>query len=86
MKTLPHTEWWLVEITEPHGNIRLADGPHDDRAGVDEAAYLHRALGLQRGRRYAAAEVRLTEATPKPSKGTNHEAVETIRNVMETRE
>lgn len=80
MKHLPGTEWWLVTLTEPHGIIELTDGPHDDRSGVEQAAYLMRGLGLQRGARYAAAEVRMTEVKPK-SHGANEEAIRTVRAV-----
>jgi hypothetical protein len=76
-------QWWLAEI-KVHGNPTLVDGPHDDEAGAHQAAYLIAALGMQRGRRFAVARVELTEPVPDAT-GANHEAIDTMRPLIERR-
>ena len=75
------TQWWLATVSDSHGITTLTDGPHDSREGVEQAAYLMRALGLQHGDKYAAAEVRLTEVTPK-AHDVNNDAVNACREML----
>lgn len=53
-------QFWLVKLDQ-HGNPFLNDGPHSERAGVEKALYLVTALGLNRGAKYACAEITLTD-------------------------
>lgn len=76
---IPETQWWLAELDQ-HGNPKLCDGAHSDRQGAEHALYLIQRLGLARDRRFAVAEVRLTEATPDP-RGANEEALATLNAV-----
>ena len=70
-------QWWLAELDQ-HGNPKLIDGSHSDRAGADQAAYIIGALGLGgTNRRFAVARVELSEVLPN-SAGVNHEAVATM--------
>lgn len=72
-------QWWLAELDQ-HGNPKLTDGPHDDRGGVEQAAYLLWRLGLVRGRRFACARVELGDVEAK-SHGTNEEALATLNSI-----
>lgn len=72
-------QWWLAALDQ-YGNARLCDGPHDDRAGVEQALYLLQRLGLAKAPKYAAAEVMLTEIVPQPH-GANEEALSTLNRI-----
>lgn len=73
-------QWWLAE-TDRNGNAaNLADGPHSDREGVEQAAYLIKRLGLTRGRTFAAARVELSEVTP-TAHGANEDALSTLNSI-----
>lgn len=75
-----NVQWWLAE-TDRNGNAaNLADGPHSDREGVEQAAYLIKRLGLTRGRTFAAARVELSEVTP-TAHGANEDALSTLNSV-----
>ena len=78
---LPETQWWLATIHDGNGITTLTDGPHDSIEGVEQAAYLMRALGLQHGDRYAVAEVRLSEVTPK-AHDVNHDALAACKEML----
>lgn len=68
----PDVQWWLAELDQ-HGNPRLCDGAHSDRAGVEKAMYLYRRLGLDRcGQQYAAVRVEIW-----PAEAKAHEVNET---------
>lgn len=73
------TQWWLAEL-DLHGNPKLADGAHTDRAGAEEALTLLRRLGLAKARRFAIAEVRLTEPTGEHAP-VNEEAIATLNTI-----
>ncbi len=80
MLALPNTQWWLASLDQ-YGNAKLCDGPHADRAGVEEAMYLFRSLGLERSvGGYAAAEVRLTAVEP-IAHGANTDAITTLNAI-----
>jgi len=50
-------DYWLAEVG-PYGYATaLIDGPHCDRSGVEQALYLIRSLGLERGRSFCCARV-----------------------------
>jgi hypothetical protein len=63
-------QFWLAELDQ-YGNPSLCDGSHNDREGVEQAAYLLNRLGLAKQRRFACAEVILT-----PVAATPHDADE----------
>jgi hypothetical protein len=72
-------QWWLAEL-DRYGNARLADGPHGDRSGAEKAMTLFNQLGFADGRRFAIAEVRLSEPTGLHSP-VNSEAVGTLNSI-----
>ena len=74
------TQWWLATVSDSHGITTLTDGPHDSIEGVEQAAYLMRALGLQRGDKYMAARVELSDVQAKAHK-VNHQAVAACREM-----
>ncbi len=76
---LIEVQWWLAEIDQ-HGNPKLTDGAHQDRAGVEQAAYLIGRLGLTRDRKFACAEVTLTPVEAK-SHGANEDALSTLNSI-----
>lgn len=75
-------QWWLAELDQ-HGNPKLSDGAHSERAGADRAMYLIKNLGLDnKGKRWAVARVELSE--PRPSAdGVNHDAVSACRAMVD---
>ncbi|RQS39742.1 hypothetical protein DIE01_16120 [Burkholderia sp. Bp8990] len=75
-------QWWLAELDQ-HGNPKLSDGAHSERAGADKAMYLIQNLGLNKnGKRWAVARVELSE--PQPSaKGVNMDAVASCRAMVD---
>ena len=70
---LPDVQWWLAELDQ-YGNAKLCDGPHDARSAVERALYLRQRLGMAKMKRFAAAEVMLTEVVAAPH-GANEEAL-----------
>jgi len=62
------------------GNPKLSDGSHDDRKGVEQAAYLLNRLGLDKKRRFACAEVILTPVTA-AAHGANEETLTTLNTI-----
>ena len=73
------TQWWLAEL-DVYGNPKLADGAHDKRDGAEEALTLIQRLGLAKERRFAIAEVRLTEPTGEHGP-VNEEAIATLNAI-----
>lgn len=73
------TQWWLAELNM-YGNGKLADGPHTARIGAEQALYLLRRMGMAGDRKFAIAEVRLTEPTGEHGP-VNEEAVETLNAI-----
>ena len=73
------TQWWLAEL-DMHGNPRLTDGAHGQRAGAEEALTLIQRMGLANERRFAIAEVRLTEPTGEHGP-LNDEAIATLNAI-----
>ena len=74
-------QWWLAELDQ-YGNPTLIDGAHGQRAGADQAFYLHSALGLAGSGKYAVARVELSEPVADGS-NVNHDAVSTLRMAMQ---
>ncbi|KGB99554.1 hypothetical protein [Burkholderia cepacia] len=76
-----NVQWWLAELDQ-HGNPKLSDGAHSERAGADKAMYLIKNLGLDtKGKRWAVARVELFD--PRPSSGgANMEAGATCRAMV----
>ncbi|BCH33170.1 hypothetical protein MesoLjLc_51000 [Mesorhizobium sp. L-8-10] len=77
--TLRSPQFWLAELDQ-YGNPKLVDGSHETREGVEQAAYLFSRLGLGNDKRYACAEVHLTEVTAK-AHGANEEALNTLNSI-----
>lgn len=77
------TQFWLAEL-DKHGNPKLVDGAHSDRAGAEEALTLFTSmscLGLStEGRRYAIAEVNLSEPTGE-HKPANQDAIDILNSI-----
>lgn len=67
------SQFWLGE-QDQYGTARHVDGPHNDRAGVEKAAYLFDALGLTKARKLVCMEVIVTEVKPSAD-GVNMEAL-----------
>jgi hypothetical protein len=77
-------QWWLAELDQ-HGNPKLSDGAHSERAGADKAMYLIKNLGLDnKGKRWAVARVELSEPQPSAD-GVNHDAVSACRAMVDAR-
>lgn len=57
-------QFWLAEL-DRYGNPTLIDGAHSERSGAEEALTLRKRLPMIsiEGRRFAIAEVHLTEPT-----------------------
>lgn len=73
------TQWWLAEL-DMYGNPSLTDGAHGDRAGAEEALTIFKRLGLSGERRFAIAEVRLSEPTGEHGP-VNEEAIATLNSI-----
>lgn len=58
-------DWWLAEVSQYGYASKLTDGPHSNRAGVEQAAYLIRGLGLQGDRKFCCVRVEQTDVEPK---------------------
>lgn len=76
---MSQTHWWLGEIG-PYGYSKPIDGPHENRAGVEEAAYLLARLGLQRERKFSCLEITETPVEAKPHEA-NEEAISTLNQI-----
>ena len=79
MSDLRSPQFWLAELDQ-YGNPTLCDGSHDDRAGVEQAAYLFNRLGLAKQRRFACAEVILTPVAA-TAHGANEDALTTLNSI-----
>ena len=73
------TQWWLAELDQ-YGNPRLEDGAHTDRSGAEKALSIRNRLGLSRDRKFAIAEVRLSEPTGAHDQ-LNEEAIATLNAI-----
>jgi hypothetical protein len=79
---IERVDWWLAEVS-PHGYAgKLCDGPHDDRAGVEQALHLIRGLGLERGRKFCCVRMEQTSVEAKPH-DTNEEALRDCRMLID---
>lgn len=73
-------QYWLAELDQ-YGNPKLIDGSHSTPEGVNEAAYLIKAMNLGNpNRKFAVAAVHLSECVPS-SNGVDHEAITAINTV-----
>lgn len=73
-------QWWLIEPNQ-YGNVgRLADGPHEDRRGVEKALYLIQRLGLGRNKKYAAARIEISEVHAAPH-DANEDSISTLNSI-----
>ena len=72
---------WLAELSQ-HGNPTLVDGPHDDYAGVQRAAYLKEQLGFAKGKTLAHVWVVIMEVTP-CGDGVDEESLDQCRAMID---
>lgn len=72
-------QFWLAEL-DRYGNPKLVDGAHSERSGAEEAAAIIQRLGLASERKYAVAEVVLTELTGEHP-ALNEEAIATLNAI-----
>lgn len=72
-------QFWLARLDQ-YGNPTLVDGAHDSRAGVEQAMYLFKNLGLGKGNQYACAEVIITDVEAR-SHGANEDAISTLNGI-----
>lgn len=73
--------WWLARL-DVHGNPTLVDGMHGERAGAERAFYLYQQLGFAEEKRYAIAQVLLTEAVGSDA-GVDQDALSTVKSTMD---
>ena len=74
-------DWWLGELNI-HGYCSdLIDGPHSNREGVEQAAYLLENLGFKKDREFVCVKL---ETTPieAVAHDVNEEALEDCKNMM----
>ena len=79
MSSLRSPQFWLAALDQ-YGNPKLVDGSHANRAGVEQALYLIRSLGLEGERTFACAEVVLTPVEAQ-AHNTNEEAIATLQSI-----
>lgn len=79
MSALRTPQFWLAKLDQ-YGNPTLTDGPHSNRDGVEQAAYLLNRLGLTKERQFVCAEVALTDVEPK-AHDANEEALDTLNQI-----
>lgn len=72
-------QYWLAEL-DRYGNPKLVDGAHQQRSGAEEAATILGRLGLASERRFAIAEVRLSELTGEHPP-VNDDAIRTLNSI-----
>lgn len=79
---IERVDWWLAEVNQYGYVSKLFDGPHTDRAGVEQALHLTRGLGLERGRKFCCVRVEQTAVDAKPN-DTNEEALSDCRMLID---
>lgn len=79
---IQRVDWWLAEVSRYGYASELCDGPHDDRDGVEQALYLIRGLGLERGRKFCCVRIEQSEVLP-VAHDVNHEAVADCRMMID---
>lgn len=72
-------QFWLAEL-DRYGNPKLVDGAHSGRDGAEEAAAILQRLGLASNRRFAVAEVILTDLTGEHPK-LDEESIATLNAI-----
>jgi hypothetical protein len=73
-------QWWLARLDQ-YGNPTLCDGAHSTREGVERALYLIKGLRLDRGDRYAAVHLFVSDVEPK-AHGANEEAIAILTGAL----
>jgi hypothetical protein len=73
-------QYWLAELDQ-YGNPKLCDGAHQSRSGAEKAATIICRLGLARDRRFAVAEVHLSELTGEHDP-VNEDAIRALTEVL----
>lgn len=72
------TTFWLAEADAPW---KLVDGPHSERAGVEQALYLISGMGMRRGRQFVCVEATVTDVKP-IAHDVDHEALAACRDMV----
>lgn len=73
-------QFWLAEL-DVYGNPTLVDGSHSERKGAEQALTLYKRLSMisTNGKRYAIAEVHLSEPTGEHDP-VNEDALEVLNS------
>ena len=79
----PDVNWWLAEKSRYGYANELVDGPHSEREGVEQALFLIRSLGLQRGREFVCVRVEQTEVEP-VAHDVDHEALANCKHMIDS--
>lgn len=82
MSEKTEANWWLAEKCRYGYANELVDGPHDSREGVEQAFYLIRSLGLQRGREFVCVRVEQSEVAP-VAHDVNQEALSNCKMMVD---
>lgn len=78
----PKPQYWLAEI-DVHGNPTLVDGAHDKSAGVEQALYLLKRMGLaDRKAKYGMVRLTISDVEAK-SHGAHEGSVEACNVMLE---
>lgn len=72
-------QFWLVSL-DRHGNPKLVDGSHWKRSGAEKALTLIRSLGMNKGEKFAIAEIHLSDPTGE-HEPVNEEAIATLNHI-----
>lgn len=76
------TYFWLAELSQYGYACELCDGPHSEREGVEQALYLIRGMGLERGRKFCCVRVEQSDVEAKPH-GTNQDALDDCKELIQ---
>ena len=79
---IQRVDWWMAEVSQYGYASELCDGPHSDREGVEQALYLIRGLGLERGRKFCCVRIEQSEVLPVDC-DVNHEALADCRMMID---
>lgn len=74
-------DYWLAEVGLYGYATELTDGPHANREGVEQALYLIRGLGMERGRQFCCVRVEQSDVEAKPH-STNEGALGDCKNMF----
>lgn len=79
---IERVDWWLATVCRYGYVNELVDGPHTDRAGVEQALHLIRGMGLERDRDFRCVRVEQTAVELK-THHTNEVALSDCRMMVD---